>query len=557
MEFLNLLAGALQYVVTAPVRAIEGVRKWTSVTRQVDAVKSEAGGAAAPLQKLSGAARFFRGVGTVLFVLILVGAFVGILFGLWYLNRRLDLPQHLGRGVAWLYPYWLPLLFLLLCALGAAGWWVWRLLGPEREPEDFPDILEAWHEARAALQQAGISLTDVPLFLVLGRPAAGAEGLFGASRLPFPVRQMPRRAGAPVQVYANEEGIFVTCPGASLLGRLAELLSGAAAATAAPADAPRVASVFDEPPAETAEPADGTAGPAADEALLLPDDGARAPLAAEEPARAPRPELLKNTQAVERLRARLVYLGKLLARDRRPYCPANGLLVLVPFAAVATEADAAETATLGQLDLTMARAGLGVDCPVFVLVCDLETAPGFGTFLRRLPEERRQRLLGHGLPLVPDVTAAEMAGLVEAGAAWLGRALARLVYRLLRTEEPGGESAWDAARDNAALFRFVSAFEQREKYLARLLARFAVPDVGPRLLYGGCYLAATGTDPQAEQAFVVGAFRLLIENQNHVAWTPAALAEEASHRTWTTYGYLGIAAVTVAVALYVYAEWPG
>ncbi|HEX5270581.1 MAG TPA: type VI secretion protein IcmF/TssM N-terminal domain-containing protein, partial [Gemmataceae bacterium] len=300
-----------------------------------------------------------------------------------------------------------------------------------------------------------------------------------------------------------------------------------------------------------------TAGPAAAEPLLLPDDGARAPLAAEEPARAPRPELLKNTQAVERLRARLAYLGRLLARDRRPYCAANGLLVLVPFAAVATEADAAETATLGQFDLTTARAGLGVECPAFVLVCDLETAPGFGTFLRRLPEGRRERLLGHGLPLMPDVTAAEMPALVEAGTAWLRRALARLAYRLARTEEPGVESAWDAARDNAALFRFVSAFEQRETYLAHVLSRFAVPEGAPRLLYGGCYLAATGTDPAAEQAFVVGAFRLLTENQNNVAWTPAALAEEASHRTWTTYGYLGIAAFAIAVALYVYTEWPG
>jgi type VI protein secretion system component VasK len=291
--------------------------------------------------------------------------------------------------------------------------------------------------------------------------------------------------------------------------------------------------------------------------LLLPDDGARPAAAVREAVRPGRPELLKNTPEVERLRARLSYLGRLLARDRRPYCAVNGLLALVPFAAVETEAAAAEAATLGQLDLTTARDALGVDCPVFALVCDLEAAPGLAAFLRRLPAERRQRLLGYALPLVPDVPAGEVPGLVEAATTWLGRALARLVYRLLRTEEQPGESAWDAARDNAALFRFANAFLQRENELARLLARFAVLDGGQRLLYGGCYLAATGADPETEQAFAPGVFRLLVENQNHVAWTPPALAEEASYQTWTTYGYLAIAAFVLLVGLYLYVEWPG
>ncbi len=554
MEFLNLLARGLQYVVELPIRLIEIIRQWAATQGLYRGAVSEVGAAAEPYKKLSRAARFFRALGVILLVLIAAAVVVAILLGLWYLNGRLDVPQHLGRGVASLYPYWLPLLFVLLCAVGVAGWRVWRLLGPEREPEDFPDILEAWQEARGALRQAGIGLTDVPLFLVLGRPAAGADMLFTASRFAFPVRQVPRRAGAPVQVYANPEGIYVICPGASLLGRLAELLAGAAAPPKAADGAPPVATVFDEPPAET--PAEEPAVPATAEPLLLPDDGTR-PAAAEEAQRPPRPELLKHTGEVERLRARLGYLGRLLARDRRPYCAVNGLLVLIPFAAVETEAGAAEAATLGQLDLTTARGALGVDCPVFAVVCDLEAAPGLVAFLRRLPAERRQRLLGHTLPLVPDVPAGDVPGLVEASTDWTSRALTRLVFRLLHPEEQPGESAWDAARDNAALFRFANAVLRRESDLARLLARFAVLDGGQRLLYGGCYLAATGADPEAEQAFVPGVFRLLIENQNHVAWTPAALAEETSYRTWTTYGYLAVLAFVLLVGVYLYLEWPG
>ncbi len=54
-----------------------------------------------------------------------------------------------------------------------------------------------------------------------------------------------------------------------------------------------------------------------------------------------------------------------------------------------------------------------------------------------------------------------------------------------------------------------------------------------------------------------GVFRLLIDNQNHVASTPAALAEETSYRTWTTYGYLAVLAFVMLVGVSLYVEWPG
>src|SRR5207247_385369 len=117
----------------------------------------------------------------------------------------------------------------------------------------------------------------------------------------------------------------------------------------------------------------------------------------------PRMHLLKNAPEVELLTARLRYLCRLIVRDRKPYCPINGLMVLVPFGAMDTDDDANQTGTICQLDLQTARRAFQVNCPAFVLVCDLESAGGFKEFMERFPTEQRQRRLGQRLPLAPDL----------------------------------------------------------------------------------------------------------------------------------------------------------
>ena len=71
------------------------------------------------------------------------------------------------------------------------------------------------------------------------------------------------------------------------------------------------------------------------------------------PAEAPRvgkrrPLLLKNTDEVELLSSRLKYLCRLIVRDRQPYCPANGILLLIPLAATDSEPRQRRGATTGR-----------------------------------------------------------------------------------------------------------------------------------------------------------------------------------------------------------------
>ena len=53
--------------------------------------------------------------------------------------------------------------------------------------------------------------------------------------------------------------------------------------------------------------------------------------------------------------------------------------------------------------------------------------------------------------------------------------------------------------------------------------------------------------PNHAQAFVAGVFPLLMQSQNHVAWSPALVSEDAAYRRWAGLGYLGIGAVAVGL----------
>jgi hypothetical protein len=74
----------------------------------------------------------------------------------------------------------------------------------------------------------------------------------------------------------------------------------------------------------------------------------------------------------------------------------------------------------------------------------------------------------------------------------------------------------------------------------------AVED-GEPLLYGGCYVAATGADKDSDQAFVGGVLHLLIKNQDKVSWMQTALRRDARDQRLAGLGYLLLGGLWLAV----------
>jgi hypothetical protein len=512
---------------------------------------------------------------------------LAILALLFWLNHFFDLARVLRSPWRPMHHVWLPFLFLLAYALWWLGRWLLKLLGQEPESADFPDIVQAWAAAQRALAAAGVEPTEAPLFLVLGRPSGSVEDLFGAARLTLQIRHVPGGPDAPLHAYASRDAIFVTCEGASLLGRLNALLAPETLSADEGADGPPrdlAAESTTAPDGEAGGGPPSSNGPAnpvrapavaavagGGGSLGLEGDEAEAaaagPLLVEEQesdqlprASRNRLSLLRHSAEVERETARLKFLCRLIARRRRPYCPVNGILLVLPYDATDNAADAFQAGELCRQDLAAAREALRVHCPVQALVGGLEAAVGFPELVRNFDERQRRQLLGRRFPLLPrfpegDESASAM---IDDGVRWLClEMLPALVHRQLGVEGPEGPALPEAVRANARLVQFLGEWRRRQPHLSRLLTQGLTTEPGEPALLGGCWVGAAGPDPARGQAFVHGVFRLLIEDQNNVFWTAQALNDDRHFRRLTWLAYAAAALLAAALVTFGYLVWIG
>jgi hypothetical protein len=501
---------------------------------------------------VSDQARGARGLNPVLRWTLHILVLLLILIGLHLLNRYFRLAKLVTQAPL-LAENWLPILFLLVYLLGWVAWWLWKLLMPEVETSNFPDIDAAWNEAMNTLGQAGLQITDLPLFLVLGRPDGPEEPLFQAAQLNLVVKQAPGRADAPVHVYASREAAYVSCAGASLLGRQAANLAGETNAMELPV---QQGSGEEDPESKTLRPG-AAPGMVKDIAAIVsrinrearpPTEDEQRELKLLERKDRPRQSLLKNPAELALHTARMEHLYRLIVRDRRPYCPLNGVLVLVPYAASDSDDDATQTGDLLRRDLEALRRVLRVHCPLFALICDLETTNGFREFIQRLQPKDRQRRVGQRFPLAADLNGQQLLDQVDGAVQWMCNSLlASWVYKLFFLEGAGREDVNAVVRGNTKLYQLLSQMRERQKRISRVLSLGLTSEASGPMLFGGCYVAGTGRDPAREQAFVAGVFKRLVENQNFVSWTDAALAEDDYCQRWATRGYAILGVVGAAV----------
>jgi hypothetical protein len=131
----------------------------------------------------------------------------GVLAGLWYLNGAGGMERNLRSAWPVLHRVWLPLLGVLVYAIAWLGAGLWSALGRPPATAAWPDIDDAWRDARQALERAEIDAVRTPLFLILGpwpRELQAPLESLGASSLPL-------RATAPLRVFANRDAVYVVC----------------------------------------------------------------------------------------------------------------------------------------------------------------------------------------------------------------------------------------------------------------------------------------------------------------------------------------------------------
>lgn len=580
---MNFLARVFNWMGRAllPVRlrpSVLQVRLQSTLDRTVTGLEKGASKATQTAERIEGGEPPKTGKLGIILKWVVHFIIVGlVLYLLYWINYWLQLDRVLRSDWPSLHAYWLPLLGLLLYGMAWLAWWIWELTGPEKLTNDFPDIDHAFKEGLRCLADSSIDVRDVPIFLVLGRPLEDVDNVFLAAQQGFLVREVPRWPEAPVRFSGNKDAVYITCVGASVLGKHVSMMieeqrealsyaevnpnaAGDVAATS-PADFPAEEKPLVDVQAVIAQAQQEGRGPdqlSEEErrviSLLVAEERSERPGAASR-----RRVFLKNKAHVQETMARLQHLCQLLARHRRPYCPLNGIMVLVPFSATDSDEDATQATTATQLDLSVVRETLQVQCPVFTLACDVEKTPGFRELMLRIPQTQRDRRMGQRFPLIADIDAAQVPELVDDGVGWLSYTfLPALVYSLFRLEnEPGrpGAGLPEVVSGNMRLYRLLSEMRLRRKRLARLCTRGLLLDSPPSFFFGGLYLAGTGPDVERDRGFVSGVFQRLPENQNSVTWTPDAITLESDYHRWTRYGYGLFVLLIIAIVALIYRLW--
>ncbi len=443
----------------------------------------------------------------------------------------------------WVSPLRLTIITLLVVAIPLVVYQTLKLW-LQGEVSQFPDIDYAWQAGLAELAKHGLNLLETPLFLVVGSAGIAQEkALFEASRLGLRLQQVPQGKAA-LHWYASPDGIYLVLTEAGCLSALASLArciaeeaQAAPEAGAARAADPTRGTIVGAGPAR-AEPSLAVSAvsapiPAAARPALAADirgtlmigaasmatDQAFAPAAAKALAITP-----ADAAAEER---RMEYVCRLVRRNRRPLCPINGILTLLPYGLIERDPlEATEVQRALRRDMMALRQTLQIRCPVTALVVGLEVESGFRELVRRVGRERAAaQRFGKGFSLANPPTAERL----EALCAHACGAYEDWVYTLFR--EKGALSR----PGNTKLYGLLCKIRRN---LQGRLARILVlglgrdPEQDPRLeplLFGGCYFAATG-ESEDRQAFVKGVFDKLPEQQEELQWTDLALGEDERYR---------------------------
>jgi len=405
----------------------------------------------------------------------------------------------------------------------------------EHQGGRWPDIAAAWSAAGDELGRQQISLTDSPLFLVLGSDGGELErALLTESSAPLLVQQSPA-GGGPLHVFASRDAIFVCFSGA---GQTA-VTAASIRTTLADGDGPSSGPLAGIDPETVSDH---------DAAGL--ESGAVAVDARRTARSSPH-----SRSAKERREAadRLEFACDQLRQARVPLASINGVLVMLPLQVHSpAEADAVRLGQAVGEDLATVTRVLGVRAPVTFVAGVLQDDPAIDDLLPRLDAGKRADACGQPFPLGLPPTAEHLHALAFNAAGSLNDRLAELLLDPRRiAQQPA----------NRHLLAMVGRLRLHvSTQIARVLQQAFSSDLhggtdgrrGVLPLLAGCYVASISGDA-GRRAFGRGLLDRIVQLQGELDWTDESLRAEA----WAarTSRLLFGAAIAMVAALVAIAWW--
>jgi hypothetical protein len=222
---------------------------------------------------------------------------------------------------------------------------------------------------------------------------------------------------------------------------------------------------------------------------------------------------------------RLRYIGELLRRERQPLCPLNGQVALVPAPMLLDIVATQEAIEAVRRDQEVLRESTQLNCPVTLLVTGMENVAGFSELVRRLGVQlAKETRFGKGYNVWHPADRENMDALSSQACG----AFEDWVYTLFREAGALGKPG------NSKLYRLLclirGQFQNRiRNLLINGFGRDEETDATGYGMFGGCYFAATGS-ADGRQAFVRSVFDKLLQQDEDVEWTEAALVEDDRYR---------------------------
>jgi hypothetical protein len=216
--------------------------------------------------------------------------------------------------------------------------------------------------------------------------------------------------------------------------------------------------------------------------------------------------------------SRLGRLCQVLARDRAPRRPLNGIVLIVPFAAAQADDEARALIRETQNDLRVIRQATGLEAPLYVAV----TGAG-------LP-----RGIALRFPPLPDLDAAEVRAMFQGGADWLcGQRMAGDLLGQFRLASGAAETA-KPLRENLALLHRLTSLQACRRHLGRLLIEGTQNDCFEPGMVAGCYVLSADEGQDTAAAL----WHDLRAHHQTTTWTTEVVATAAARRrrAWTGYG---------------------
>ena len=308
-----------------------------------------------------------------------------------YIKHRLESVKESWDWEEWL--TWLLLPIPMIIAITIFVYYFIKLYLKEAVSR-FPELDRIWGEGVDQAYDKGLSISDTPLFLVLGtsqqREVKALTSLMG---MEFTV-EVPSGGSPPISFYAGEKGVFVFLNGCNCISRLSQSTSTS--------NLPNKEShsTGEIPSSEIGGTIDATHLAAPEHRTLQSPDTFDAPDVfqpggtmllneGQDLGEIWKSEVTSKTlssQEIYDAEDRLRHVCRLIKKERLPVCPINGIVTTMPFELIETSCAQLQVAI--QKDIAILREEFQVRCPNTALITGMETEEGFVELIKRLPPQK-------------------------------------------------------------------------------------------------------------------------------------------------------------------------